>query len=93
MTDIAQELHYHADYLTRCMQKTMGVGPLQYLNEVRLQKAKQLLAATTEKIKIISQQVGIQDEMYFSRLFRKREGISPQEYRRMMQRDYCKVGE
>ena len=40
MTDIAQELHYHADYLTRCMQKTMGVGPLQYLNEVRLQKAK-----------------------------------------------------
>ncbi|WP_410776930.1 AraC family transcriptional regulator [Ectobacillus funiculus] len=45
------------------------------------------MAATTEKIKTISRQVGIQDEMYFSRLFRKREGISPQEYRRMMQRD------
>lgn len=86
ITDIAQDLHYHEDYLTRCMQKTMGVGPLQYLNEVRLQKAKQLLAATTEKVKTISQQVGIQDEMYFSRLFRKQEGISPQEYRRMMQR-------
>jgi AraC-like DNA-binding protein len=47
MTDIAQELHYHADYLTRCMHKTMGVGPLQYLNEVRLQKANQLMAAST----------------------------------------------
>jgi YesN/AraC family two-component response regulator len=80
MTDIAEHIHYHVDYITRCMQKTMGISLLQYLNEVRL-------ASTNEKIKEIAKQVGIHDETYFSRLFRKKEGMSPQEYRRMLQRE------
>ncbi|MBO9128680.1 AraC family transcriptional regulator [Bacillus sp. 165] len=87
ITDIAERLHYHADYITRCMQKTMGMGPLQYLNEVRLASAKKYLSSTNEKIKKIAKQVGIHDETYFSRLFRKKEGMSPQEYRRMLQRE------
>ncbi|MCP8968266.1 helix-turn-helix transcriptional regulator [Ectobacillus ponti] len=87
IADMAEELHYHADYLARCMQKTMGISPLQYMNEVRLAQAKKLLAGTSAKVKEIAKLVGVQDEAYFSRLFRKREGMSAQEYRRAVQRD------
>lgn len=87
MADIAEQLHYHVDYITRCMQKTMGISPLQYLNEIRISRAKRLLETTNEKVKSIAKQVGIQDETYFSRMFRKKEGMSPQVYRRMTQRE------
>ncbi|WP_416828715.1 AraC family transcriptional regulator [Ectobacillus polymachus] len=87
MVNVAKHLHYHTDYITRCMQKTMGITPLQYVNEIRLLEAKRKLALTMDKIKHIAYESGFHDEAYFSRLFRKKEGMSPQEYRRMMQRE------
>ncbi|QOY34101.1 helix-turn-helix transcriptional regulator [Anaerobacillus isosaccharinicus] len=87
MTDISKELLFHADYITRCMQKTVGVTPIQYLTSYRLQVAKQFLSTTNEKLESISKQVGIHDSTYFSRVFKKVEGISPIEYRRLANRE------
>ncbi|MGG3211071.1 AraC family transcriptional regulator [Geobacillus stearothermophilus] len=84
---LAQELRFHPDYITRCMQKTMGMGFSRYLAHYRLSKAKQWLAETNETIEAIAKRVGIDDGAYFSRLFKKVEGITPTEYRRMARRN------
>lgn len=87
MDDISKNLLFHPDYITRCMQKTLGISPTQYLTNYRLAIAKQQLASTNEKIIAIAKQVGIEDSAYFSRLFKKNEGITPIEYRRLVNRE------
>ncbi|MCM3616904.1 AraC family transcriptional regulator [Sutcliffiella horikoshii] len=86
MSVLKEELNYHPDYLTRCMQKTIGISPIQYLTHYRLNQAKRLLAETEFKVSAISREVGIEDVTYFSKLFKKLEGTTPMEYRRLVHR-------
>jgi YesN/AraC family two-component response regulator len=86
MADISAFLHFHPDYITRCVQKTIGISPSQYLYQYRVSKAKGLLAKTNDKILAICREVGIEDQGYFSKVFRKHEGMSPGEYRRIVHR-------
>ncbi|WP_416151306.1 helix-turn-helix domain-containing protein [Salipaludibacillus sp. HK11] len=82
VTNMAHELLYHPDYITRAMKKTIGMSPVQYLNHCRLMKAKELLQQDYVDLKTISNEVGFTDVSYFSRVFKKKEGITPGEYRR-----------
>ncbi|WP_223700725.1 helix-turn-helix domain-containing protein [Sutcliffiella deserti] len=86
MTWLKEALNFHPDYITRCMQKTIGISPIQYLTHYRLLQAKRLLVETEYKISSVSQEVGIEDVTYFSKLFKKVEGTTPIEYRRLVQR-------
>ncbi|WP_044748753.1 helix-turn-helix transcriptional regulator [Bacillus alveayuensis] len=86
MKDLSNYLHFHPDYITRCVQKTIGMSPMQYVAYYRLLKAKRLLSATNMKIAAVAKEVGIEDVTYFSRLFKKTEGMTPQEYRRNITR-------
>ena len=54
----------------------------QYLNALRIGKAKELLEATDMRSSQISQEVGYNDSHYFSYLFKKTTGATPSEYRR-----------
>jgi AraC-like DNA-binding protein len=56
--------------------------PVEYLNNLRIQQACQLLDLTTLKISEIAEQLGFSDPFYFSRVFKKSIGQSPKEYRR-----------
>lgn len=56
--------------------------PVEYLNNLRIQQACQLLDLTTLKISEISEQLGFSDPFYFSRVFKKSIGQSPKEYRK-----------
>lgn len=86
MEDIAKSLHFHPDYITRCMQKVIGVTPNMYLNQYRMNEAKKMLATTDDKVASISQEIGIIDSTYFSKLFKRIEGLSPLEYRKVIHR-------
>lgn len=44
--DMQAELHFHQDYLTRCLKKHTGLTPLQYLQMIRMEEAKHLLVGT-----------------------------------------------
>lgn len=68
----------HFSYLFK--QKT-GYAPIQYFNHLKVQKACQYLLFTRLRIKEISQELGIEDQYYFSRMFTKVMGLSPNEYR------------
>ena len=54
---------------------------IDYINKTRIENSKRLLLETDYHISVIAEKVGIADYNYFSRVFRKYEGISPTEYR------------
>ncbi|MEQ6375443.1 AraC family transcriptional regulator [Bacillaceae bacterium S4-13-56] len=85
--EMAQELHFHPDYVARVMKQTTGLSPVEYANQFRITKAKHLLVNTDLKVAAISHDVGIKEQTYFSRLFKKYEGVTPIEYRELMKRN------
>ncbi|MNZ25963.1 HTH-type transcriptional activator Btr [compost metagenome] len=68
------------DYFTRVFKKTTGKSPVEYLNEIRIKHAKQLLLSTNDSMRSIAQNVGFSDEFYFSRKFKSMSGKSPMLY-------------
>lgn len=70
-------------YMRNLFVKEIGVSPQTLLMETRMKRACQLLARTDSPIGTISVSVGYADTLQFSRIFKKRIGISPSEYRRL----------
>ena len=68
-------------YLSRLFKRETGRTINHYLNEVRIYHAKSLLRHEEMMIKEIAQSVGIKDQLYFNRVFRKYYGMSPSDYR------------
>lgn len=64
-------------------KKQMGISPIAYLNNYRLSVAADRLTDTSDPISDISYSVGINDSLYFSKLFKKTYGMPPKEYRFM----------
>ncbi len=61
----------------------VSVSPKQYLINIRIEAAKELLVNSDLTILQISEAVGILDQNYFSRIFKKQTGVSPTKYRKM----------
>lgn len=81
MKKMEEELHYHFNYLSRCLKKHTGMTPLQYLQYIRMEKAKELLKTTNYTVQNVAEHVGIGNYNYFIRLFKKREHVTPAGYR------------
>jgi YesN/AraC family two-component response regulator len=80
--DIARHVGLDADYLTHCFRQELGMTPITYLNRCRIHQARQLLKQTDESITAIALRVGFSDSGYFSRVFRREAGLSPDAFRR-----------
>lgn len=72
--------------LIRRFKDATGQTPVQYLQSLRLERAKHLLEASQEHFERITQQVGYEDGSSFRRLFKERVGLSPGAYRRRFNR-------
>jgi transcriptional regulator GlxA family with amidase domain len=66
----------------RRFQQATGLSPLEYVHTLRLEEAKQQLETGDDAVEAIAQAVGYEDAAYFSRLFRRKVGLSPAQYRR-----------
>lgn len=80
ITELAKMAGLTASSFCRAFKQTTGRTPGSYVTELRIEHAKQLMQQSDVKCKQISQVVGFQDELYFSRVFKKREGVSPTLY-------------
>ncbi len=80
--DLARYLGMSGDYLTSCFRKEVGMTPIAYLNRYRINQAKALLIESDKNITEIAMSVGFSDSGYFSRVFRRQVGVSPETYRR-----------
>lgn len=67
--------------LIRRFKAATGESPLAYLQTVRIEVAKKILENSVQTISEITQQVGYEDVSSFSKMFKRRVGLSPREYR------------
>ncbi len=76
------ELGQSYDHLARIFKKAYSVTPLQFVNSLRMERAKNLLSDTTMNVNEIADRLGFKDSVYFSKLFRKLTGQRPSEFRK-----------
>ncbi len=80
--DLARHVGMSEDYLTYCFRQELGMTPIAFLNRYRITQAKRLLKETDRTITEIALDVGFSDSGYFSRVFRREVGLSPEAFRR-----------
>lgn len=83
MQAIANECCMSYSYFRHLFKKHTGLSPNQYLQELRMQKSKELLASTDLSCQEIAYRIGYDNPIYFSVLFKKMTHLSPSEYRRL----------
>jgi len=79
---IAKSLFVDTAYLTRRFTRSFGISPKEYMLKKKISHAKKLLNETEANVKEIANSVGYTDPLYFSRIFKKWEGVSPSSYRK-----------
>ena len=82
ITDYARSNYISAYWLIKKFKEITGISPLQYILDIRMTTAKNLLLFSKHNISEISTIVGYPNSMYFSRLFSKRFGLSPMNYKK-----------
>lgn len=81
-SELASQFNLSRSYFSICFGKIVGVPFNEYLRNVRIERAKEYLGKTSKSISEVANIVGYEDEKYFSKVFKKIEGISPVEYRK-----------
>jgi AraC family transcriptional regulator of arabinose operon len=83
LSDYAKQCNMSVSWFARIFRQQTGLSPQQYLINVRINKAKELLVSSSYNISEIAEIIGYQNPLYFSRIFNKYIGCSPSEYRKL----------
>lgn len=81
---LANHMNVSLSYLSTVFKQSMGINLSTYIIDLRIDKAKKLLAHFQYSIYDISLQCGYEDSRYFSKIFKKKLGLSPSEYRNIL---------
>ncbi|MEC0090637.1 response regulator transcription factor [Paenibacillus macquariensis] len=79
--NISKRVNMSRSYFSQCFKEIVGMSFSDYLRQVRIEKAKELLLYTNKTILWIAEHVGYMDEKYFSRTFREQTDMLPSKYR------------
>ncbi|WP_237657920.1 arabinose operon transcriptional regulator AraC [Tolumonas lignilytica] len=79
---LAEQVFLSPSRLAHLFREQVGVSIVRWREDQRIIRAKLLLQTTPMPVAVIGQQVGYDDQLYFSRVFKKRVGVSPSEYRK-----------
>jgi len=86
VTDYASLLHVTPNHLNKSVKAVTGKSPTKWIDEAIILEAKVLLYQSNLSISEIATEVGLYDQSYFSRLFKKYEGITPLQFRKMIEK-------
>jgi len=81
VTQMAEKVNYNTKSLQAKIKSLTGLTVNQYINEIRLKKAQDLLLNSELSVSEIAYEVCYKDPAYFSRIFKKQVGVSPKEFR------------
>lgn len=82
LDELAKQFFIDKYYLTKIFKEQYGITINAYISQKKITAAKQLLRFSDKTIEQVSAEIGINDTNYFTRLFKKIEGITPGEYRK-----------
>ena len=80
LNDISEYVNLSPQHFSKIFKESTNYNYVEYVNNLRISKAKEFMNNTDRTIKEICYQVGYQDPNYFSRIFKKYVGITPTEY-------------
>ena len=83
LEDVSSAVGFNATYFSTLFKKETGQNFMDYLTELRISKAKELLCGDTLSVQDVAEMVGYSDLKYFSRLFKKATGVSPSDYKKL----------
>lgn len=83
LQQIAAKFYLSREYISRKFKQQFGLNWSEYLGRQRMNSAKLLLQNPSLRLAQVAEMVGYQDEKYFSKVFKKMEGMTPGEYRKM----------
>lgn len=81
ITDIAKYVFLSPSYFTRAFKEDTGLSPMQYLLNIRIKRACELLQETDQKIGEIALSVGFSNQQRFNDMFKKQTNMTPMQYR------------
>ncbi|URN95162.1 MAG: response regulator [Candidatus Pristimantibacillus lignocellulolyticus] len=84
LQEIADTFLISREYISRKFKQEYAISFTEYVTSFRLNKAKALLLNRNLKLNKIAEMVGIPDVKYFSKVFKKHEGLTPNEYRKTL---------
>jgi two-component system response regulator YesN len=77
---IAEHVQLSGNYLSKIFKEDTGISVTQYINMLKMEKALELLESKQNYVREVAETVGIPDQFYFNRLFKKYHGKSPSNY-------------
>ena len=80
-SDVSNSLNFSKSYISKLFKKNLNITFSEYLNNIRLHKACNLIISTDMSMKEIAETVGFESQYYFSRVFKKRLLCSPSEFK------------
>lgn len=80
LAEIAEDLYVNKNYLSQLFKKVTGESFVNFLNQYRITKAKELLREKRYMVYEVSEMVGYQNSTYFSQVFKAITGVSPSEF-------------
>ncbi|MGQ9631345.1 MAG: helix-turn-helix domain-containing protein [bacterium] len=90
LRDVAYRIRVSPFYFGHLIKRVMGCTFTDYITEIRIERAKELLGKTDMGLAEIALEVGYTDQSYFTKVFRKREGITPGAFRKRSRGDIAK---
>lgn len=81
LADIARTANISSRESIRCFQRSIGMAPINYLNDYRIREAAKMLLQTNDSIMDIGEKCGFSSNSYFGKVFRESLGCTPKEYR------------
>ena len=81
LADLAQRAGCSPSTVTRLFRRHLGISPTQWIIRTKMEYAAQLLTTTRLAVGEVARQVGVDEPLYFSKLFKKVRGVSPSVYR------------
>lgn len=83
LEEVSSEVGFNSTYFSTLFKKETGYTFIEYLSEVRINKAKELLKETNYSVMLICEQVGYSDIKHFTKIFVKYTNLKPKEYRKL----------
>ncbi len=83
LEDVSSKVGFNPTYFSSLFKKETGYTFLEYLSEVRMNRAKELLKETNFSVAVICEEVGYSDIKHFNKIFTKHTNLKPNEYRKL----------